>query len=90
MRIMILCAGLVLAGCQTTQTLPAVAPLACDPIITQPLDPKPKRPADLDQFTLENNLVAELLTDYASKLSRSWDQLYARAVAGKAHCAGKH
>lgn len=92
MRIMILCAGLVLAGCQTTQTLPAVAPLACPPILVQPIEAQPSVPdaaGTMEWVQTETSLAgADAYLAYVEQLARWGRDGWSRAVAGRVHCGG--
>jgi hypothetical protein len=91
--IFILCAGLAafaaLAACQTTQTAPPVAPLACPPSLTQGIEAQPTVPdgADFDLAdTPEARTSGEIYLAYVETLARWGRDGWSRAGSAKAFC----
>ena len=93
MRLFILCAGLVLAACQTVPVAPPVARVACPPSLVQVVQPQPTVPdnAGAMEFkdTPESLAGAALYLAYVDELALWGRSMMARAVTAKTHCEGK-
>jgi hypothetical protein len=91
-HIFLLCAGLAIAACQTTQTAPPVAPPACPPSLTQALEAQPTVPdgADFDLAdTPEARTAGDIYLAYVETLARWGRDGWARAAISKTHCEAK-
>jgi hypothetical protein len=87
-KIFILCAGLTLSACQTTQPTPP-APVACPPSLTQPLQDQPKRPAEADLILADSDEAragGNAFLTYFEGLARWGRDGWARAENAKAFC----